>query len=122
MRALIGKVLTVSFAAVFLSGCFRITYITTAQTGDTYRTNHWNHYFVAGLIPVQEKYTVEELCPSKELVEVRSLQTPANVIASLLGLLNNASTLEAVCLRSTPAAAPPPAAPTEKTLSERFFR
>ncbi|NLF24164.1 MAG: hypothetical protein GX589_00700 [Deltaproteobacteria bacterium] len=121
MRVLISKGLIVGLTSLLLSGCFRITYIASAGTGETHRRAHWNHYFVAGLIPVQEKYTPEELCPLSELIEVRTMQTPANVVASLLGFLNSANTLESVCLET----ARHPAAPSvlsEKTLGTGFFK
>jgi len=108
------------FIALTLSGCFRITYRVFTGSGDAQQVLHWNHYFVAGLIPVQEKYSFAELCPAGELIEVRSWQSPPNVLASLLGFLNSASSLEAVCVKQITHTAP--AAPTERSLSDKFWR
>ena len=92
------------------AGCFRITYHTGQAAGEVYKNRYWNTYFVAGLIPVQEAYEFEAFCPGGQMSEVRSYQSPANVLATILGVATAASTVEAVCARGGGAerAAPAP--------------
>ena len=96
------------------AGCFRITYHTGQSAGEIYKNRYWNTYFVAGLIPVEESYDYDTLCPGTRISEVRSYQSPANVLATLLGVATAASTVEAVCTREAPPAAQPTPAPRRR--------
>ena len=93
------KVLLLLCVASFCSGCFRITYRVSQGAGDTYKNRYWNTYFVFGLVPVEESYDLDTFCRSGRVAEIRSYQSPANVLAAFLGILTQASTVEAVCLK-----------------------
>ena len=93
----IRKVLILLVLALFCSGCYRISYRLGSTQGQTYRNQYWNNYFVFGLIPDRETYDLEALCRSDQLIRVRTYQKPANVMATLLGVLVAADTVEAEC-------------------------
>lgn len=92
------------------AGCFRIAYQVNPPAGETYKTRYWNAYFVAGLIPVEEEYALERVCPLGGVSEVRSFLSPPNVLATILGVLVSASSVEAVCLKEPPKQSAPAAA------------
>jgi len=91
--------LLIAVLCLLCSGCFRITYHTAQPGGETYKNRYWNTYFVAGLIPVQEAYDFDSFCPGARMSELRSYQSPANVLATILGVATAASTVEGVCSR-----------------------
>jgi hypothetical protein len=93
------------FSAVlflFLAGCFRIDYHTVipAAGAESYKQASWQEYFALGLIPAVPENDYRALCHHDTPVRIRSYQTPANVIATILGIgLTSGRTLEVECSR-----------------------
>ncbi len=106
---------------LLLSGCFRITYHVASPGGEIYKNRYWNTYFVCGLIPVEESYGFDSFCRNDQLIEVRSYQSPANVIATLFGVMTAASTVEAVCIKDG-SKLPPPPPPSNLQRFPRFYQ
>ena len=97
--ALFSKALTC--AALFaLSGCYRITYkVADPPNERTYKETVWNHFFLVGLAPVTDSHQWETLCPGSKLLEVRTYNSPANVLSTFLSLgLSAGRTLEYTCV------------------------
>ena len=98
-RGLLRMILIIGVAAGG-SGCDRIRYRVSAPSGETFKDTHWNNYFFWGLVPVQETYTLDSICPAGKLVEVRTFRSAPNLLATGLGLgLTSASNVESVCLK-----------------------
>jgi len=89
-----------STSLVFVSGCYRITYKVTEPPNErTYKETTWNHFFLVGLAPVTDSHQWETLCPGSKLLEVRTYNSPANVLSSFLSLgLSAGRTLEYTCV------------------------
>ena len=91
---------TLILAALVPVGCYRLTYKIDEGSAEAYRTEHWNNYFIFGLIPVNERYDLSALCPDRRPVEVRTLMKPANVLSTIFGAdLTTASTIEVMCMK-----------------------
>lgn len=68
-------------AAAALSGCYRVTVISSAQPSPTVVDKPWQHSFIYGLVPPSELETKEQ-CPSG-IAKVEVQHSFVNMIAAI---------------------------------------
>ncbi len=97
IRKIIFILIVISFSA-----CYRISYKFTLDQSKTYRSEHWNNYFIYGFAPVNERYSFDELCPNGVPSRLDTKISGANFLASIFSLgLTGANSLSAQCIPST---------------------